>query len=96
MYARVGTYDVPENRGDAVREAFRSALAEIRHLPGFQDALLLLGCDGNRAMTITFWDSSNSMSGSRVVASRLRGDAARTVDGDVFAVEEYEVVPLDQ
>ena len=96
MVARVGTYDVPEDRGEDVREAFRGALDRIRELPGFQDALLLLACDGNRAMTITFWDSNRSMSGSNVVASRLRSDAAREVDGEVFAVEEYEVVPLDR
>jgi heme-degrading monooxygenase HmoA len=95
MFARVGTYDVPENRDEEVRKAFRGALARIRELPGFHDAVLLLACDGSRAMTITFWDSSSSMSGSRVVASRLRSDAAREVDGDVFAVEEYEVVPLE-
>ena len=95
MFARVGTYHVPEDSGEAVREAFRGALAQIRGLPGFQDAVLLLACDGRHAMTITFWDSRHSMSGSRVVASRLRSDAARAADGDVAAVEEYEVVPLD-
>ena len=94
MFARVGTYDVPEGNGENVREAFREALAGIGALPGFEEALLLHACDDKRAITITFWDDRDSLSGSRVAATRLRSEAARAVDGDVVGVDEFEVVPL--
>ena len=95
MFARIGTYDVPEGEGEAVKEAFRVALGMIQELPGFLDASLLLACEGGRAMTITFWEDRNAMSASRVAATRLRSEAARAVDGEVVAAVEYEVVPLD-
>jgi heme-degrading monooxygenase HmoA len=95
MFARIGTYDVPEDQGEAAKEAFRAALRQIRELPGFRDASLLLACDGGRAMTITFWDDRHAMSASRVAATRLRSEAARAVDGEVVTAVEYEVVPLE-
>jgi heme-degrading monooxygenase HmoA len=95
MFARIGTYDVPSGQGEAVKEAFAAALAQIRELPGFRDGTLLLACDGDRAMTITFWEDRNAMTASGVAASRLRNDAARAVDGEVVTAVEYEVVPLD-
>ncbi len=95
MFARVGTYDVPEGESESVREAFRAALAQIAKLPGFRDASLLLACDGGSAMTITFWEDGNAMSASRVAATQLRTEAARAVDGEVVTAVEYEVVPLD-
>ena len=95
MFARIGTYDVPDGQGEAVKEAFGAALAQIRELPGFRDASLLLACDGGRAMTITFWDDRNAMTASRVAATRLRTEAARAVDGEVVTAIEYEVVPLE-
>ena len=94
MFARVGTYDVPEGRAEAVKEAFREALAEIRRLPGFRDAMLLHACDDRRTVTITLWDDAASLTGSRVSASRLRAEAARAVDGEVMMVDEYELIEL--
>ena len=95
MFARIGTYDVPDGQREAVKEAFGAALAQIGKLPGFRDASLLIACDGGRAMTITYWDDANAMSASRVAATRLRTEAARVVDGDVVTAVEYEVVPLE-
>jgi hypothetical protein len=40
---------------------------------------------------MTLWDSRAAMEGSRVTASRLRGEAARVLDSDVLSIEEYEV-----
>lgn len=95
MFARVSTYDVPDGEEQAAKRSFGAAIDQIRQLPGFKDAVFLLACDGNRAMAITFWESNNAMNASRVAASRIRGEAARAVGGEVVSADEFEVVPLD-
>lgn len=93
MFARVSTYDIPQDRRGEAQANFSSAVARIRETEGLMDAHFLLGCDSDRAVTITFWESREVMAASRVKASRLRSDAASSVDGDVLSVEEFEVVP---
>jgi heme-degrading monooxygenase HmoA len=93
MFARVSIYDIPEDQRANAQSNFASALARIRETEGLADAQFLLGCDSNRAVTITFWESHEAMAASRVVASRLRSEAAAAVGGDVVSVEEFEVVP---
>jgi heme-degrading monooxygenase HmoA len=92
MFARVSIYDVPPDRRAEARANFESAIERIREVEGLEDAQLLMGCDSDRAVTITFWESHGAMAASRVVASRLRSEAAASVDGEVVSVEEFEVV----
>jgi heme-degrading monooxygenase HmoA len=93
MFARVSIYDIPQDRRAEARANFESALARIRETEGLVNAQFLLGCESDRAVTITFWESHEAMAASRVVASRLRSEAAASVGGDVLSVEEFEVVP---
>ena len=92
MFARVSIYQIPQERKGEAQASFEGALEHIREVEGLDKAVLLLGCESDRAVTITFWESHAAMSASRVVASRLRSDAASSVDGDVLSVEEFEVV----
>jgi heme-degrading monooxygenase HmoA len=92
MFARVAIYEVPEDRQGEARAAFQEAIRRIREVPGLADAYVLLGTESGRAVTITLWESREAMATSRVVASRLRSEAAAAVDGDVVSVEEFEVV----
>jgi heme-degrading monooxygenase HmoA len=95
MFARLSIYDIPQDRMEEARANFERAIARIRETEGLTKAQFLLGCDSARAVTITFWESHAAMAASRVVASRLRSEAAASVDGDVLSVEEFEVVPED-
>lgn len=91
MFARVAIYEVPEERHDEARAGFQEAIRRIRGEPGLMDAYFLLGTESDRAITITFWESREAMSASRVAASRARGEAASAVDGNVVSVDEFEV-----
>jgi heme-degrading monooxygenase HmoA len=93
MFARVSIYEIPQDRREEARANFNRAVARIRETEGLADAQFLLGCDSDRAVTITFWESHEAMAASRVTASRLRSEAAASVGGDVLSVEEFEVVP---
>ncbi|HSL64575.1 MAG TPA: antibiotic biosynthesis monooxygenase [Gaiellaceae bacterium] len=92
MFARLATYDVPEGREGAARAAFREAVARIRECRGLVDAYVLLATEGGRTVTITLWEDRAAMAESRVVASRLRSEAAASLGGDVVSVDEFEVV----
>jgi heme-degrading monooxygenase HmoA len=95
MFARVSIYDIPQDRREEARANFNSAVARIRETEGLASAQFLLGCDSDRAVTVTFWETHAAMAASRVAASRLRSEAASSVGGDVVSVEEFEVVPED-
>jgi heme-degrading monooxygenase HmoA len=91
LYARVSTYELPIEQCDNAVEAFRSAIAEIRTLPGLTDAYFFVDRESGHAQTVTFWDSQDAMAASRVRASRMRTEAAAAVEGGVQSSNEYEV-----
>lgn len=92
MFARVGIYEIPADRLEEARAGFREAIARIGESPGLKDAFFLLGTESDRAITITLWEDHEAMAASRVAASRLRSDAAASVDGAVVSVDEFEVI----
>ena len=92
MFARMSVYDVPEDKRGEAEEIFKSAIGRIRESEGLENAYALFSCEGRRALTITFWQDQGAMAASRVAASRLRSDAAGSVDADIVSVEEFVVV----
>jgi heme-degrading monooxygenase HmoA len=91
VFARISTYEVPEEKRDDGIRTFGDALREIGDAEGFAGGYYLVSCDGERAMTFTFWESRGAMEASRVTASRLRSEAARESDGGVVSSEEFEI-----
>jgi heme-degrading monooxygenase HmoA len=95
MFARVSVYEgSPDARGEA-ETRFREAIARIRESPGLVDAYFLLGTESDRAITITLWEDHAAMAASRVVASRLRSEAAAAAGVEVLSVEEFEVLATE-
>ena len=92
MFARMAVYQVSSDRFGEARTGFQEAIARIGESPGMNDAFFLLGCESDRAVTITFWDDHATMVASRVGASRARSEALAAVDGEVVSVDEFEVV----
>lgn len=91
MYARLSTYELPDDATREAEEAFRDALRAIDECSGLADGMYLVSCDGGRAMTLTLWDSRAEMEASRVQATHVRIDAARTVAAAIVSTEEFEV-----
>jgi heme-degrading monooxygenase HmoA len=91
MVARVSIYELPGERVDEAVESFRSAFDQIKALEGFSEGFFLVCPEDDRAKAVTFWESRAAMDASRVTASRLRADAARTVEGSVVSVNDYEI-----
>jgi hypothetical protein len=91
VYARLSTYELPDDAGRDAEQAFRGALRAIDECNGLADAMYLVSCDGGRALTLTRGDSRAEMEASRVRATRVRIDAAHQVDAAVVSTEEFEV-----
>jgi heme-degrading monooxygenase HmoA len=91
MFARLSTYDLDEGRASEVATVFEAAIDQIRALDGFVDGYFLVERDGGRAVTLTLWDSLDTLERSSVSASRLRTEAARDAGASVSSTYEYEV-----
>ena len=90
MFARLSIYELPEDRAREATQAFEGALEAIAASRGFSGSYFLVNQEG-KAVALTLWEDDAAMEASRVVATRLRSDAVRSVDGDVVSVEEFAV-----
>ena len=91
MFARVSIYDLEEGRASEAMAAFSPAIERLRDLEGFVDGYFLVERDGVQGVTLTFWESLDTMERSRVTAARARSEAAEEAGANVTSTHEYEV-----
>jgi heme-degrading monooxygenase HmoA len=91
MFARVTTYELAEGRASEAIAVFEPAVDRIKELDGFVDGYFLVERDGLHAITMTLWESVDTMERSRVTASRTRSEAAQEVGAEVMSTYELEV-----
>jgi hypothetical protein len=66
-------------------------------MEGNRGAVALVDRSSGRALTITFWDSDQAVSGSAGAAASLREEIARAFGAKAPpAAETYEVVPISR
>lgn len=87
MHARVSTY---EGDAEPLREGFESTTDSLKQLDGFERAYLLIG-DSGKQMSITIWESRDTLEASVEAAKRLREDATQPSGAAITSVESYEV-----
>jgi heme-degrading monooxygenase HmoA len=93
VYARVSTLEGP---ADQIDEGFRYLREQI--LPnafqedeGFKGALALADRQSGKTLTITLWESEETMRATEEEANRLRSELAEAGGETIAAVERYEV-----
>jgi heme-degrading monooxygenase HmoA len=91
VFARVTTYELEEGRASESIAAFAPAIDGIRSLEGLVDAYFLVERDGGRAVSMTVWDSVETMERGSMAATRARTEAAQAAGADVTSTYEYEV-----
>ena len=91
MFARVSTYEIPDGRMDDAVTSFRSALEQIGSLDGFSEGFFIVSGEEEKATSLTLWTTRRALEASRITASRLRSEAARSIDSAVASACEYEV-----
>ena len=91
MFARVTTYELEQGRASEAIDAFEPAIDRIRELEGFVDGYFLVERDGRHAVTMTLWETLDTMERSRVTRV-VRADRGRARRGaNVTSTYEYEV-----
>ncbi|MBE4717252.1 hypothetical protein DAD99_03530 [Pseudarthrobacter sp. AB1] len=89
MFARVSTYGTgPETISDAPSEDIINRVLEI---PGCKGIYYLRGKSAGKDLSITLWDSEDSMSASRETANKIRTETSAAEGTQILAVEEFEV-----
>lgn len=91
MFARVSVYDIPEGRADQAAKPFADALGRIAESAGLVEAYFLVDNETGRGVAVTLWADHQTMAGSRVAATGLRGAAIAAVGGQVVSVDEFRV-----
>ena len=91
MHARVSTYEMGGRPKEDAARAFEQAVQGVQQLDGNQGGMLLVGEDGSRAMTITFWESADALRASEEQANQMREQAAGGAGITIADVSAYEV-----
>jgi heme-degrading monooxygenase HmoA len=88
MHARVSTY---AGASDELVAGFDRATGPVQEIDGFAGAYFLVDRDGNKAMSITLWDSDEALQASVERANQLREEAAGGAGVPVESVDHFEV-----
>ena len=91
MFARVTTYELEVGRASESIDLFQPAIDRVRDLDGFVDAFFLVERDGRHAISMTLWETLETMERSRVAASSARTEAASDAGAEVTSTYELEV-----
>lgn len=89
MFARVSTYSTgADTTSDAPADEI---IRRVLEMPGCRGIYYLRGRESGTDLSITLWDSEESMSTSREQANRIRKETSDAEKRQIISVEEYEV-----
>lgn len=93
MYTRVVTMRVgKENVDSGIRFFEERTLPQVRQVPGFKGATLLVDHESGITRAVTFWNSSRDLEASTEIATRLRSEFVGNFAGaEILTVEVFEV-----
>ena len=95
MWARVSTYQLPSDDAETGLQRFSEALGDLKE-PGLERADLLVDRSSGKALTITVWDSEQSLQTSVEAANKLRSSAADAANVAILDVQHYEIVEREE
>ena len=92
MFARVSEIDAPTDRiHDGIAQFRDKVLPAITGMDGFTRAYLLVDREAGKAISISVWDSAESMTASAGPADTLRTEVTQSMSGQA-SVSSYEIV----
>jgi heme-degrading monooxygenase HmoA len=89
MFARISTY---KTSPDTLRNApADDIIARVLQLPGCKGIYYLNSKESDKALSITLWDTEESMVATRQDATRIREETSEADKTHIVSVEEFEV-----
>jgi len=97
MFARVSTYEGgdPANKATTLRYLQDFIVPAARAMGGWKGMFFLGDPAANKTVSITLWDSEDSLRASEVAANKLRDQGNRQAGSQTVKVERFEVVMAD-
>ena len=86
MHARVSTYG---GASDDLVAGFDRASGPVQEIDGFVAAYFLVDRNGNKALSMTLWETEEALEASVERANQLRSEAAGDVP--IESINHYEV-----
>jgi hypothetical protein len=92
MYARVPTFKIGAESIDAAVRHFKDVtVPELRKLPGFEGATMLVSREKGMARAIVCWDSRQTLDSSFEPTKGLRAEYTEKFGAELVSLEEFEV-----
>ena len=95
MHARVSTYQGTSDSLVRSLEQTDEIAPVVRGMDGSRGLIFLVDRSSGKSMSITLWDSAESLRASEEAANRLRNDSAAAAGETVVGVDRYEVALID-
>lgn len=96
MYARISRYEVPLDRFEDDLRGLQDTERKVASMPGSLGLFYLMDHDMGRTMSITLWDTEQSMRESEQPADTLRAQTTSASSAKIVSIERYEVVAYPQ
>jgi heme-degrading monooxygenase HmoA len=91
MHARVSFYDMAGASKEDAARGFEGARSAVEQMRGNQGAVFLVSSSGDKAISVTFWESEDALRESSQQADQAREQAASSAGMTIREVEPYEV-----
>lgn len=92
MWARVSRFEISPDQIDAdIRDSTQTVRELLNRTSGSEGAFYLVDRANGRTMSVTLWDSEESLRASEQAATQVREESTARVGGNIVAVERYEV-----
>ena len=92
MFARVSTYQGDPGQIDqGLAYDLENILPKVNQIDGFEGLYYLVDRESGKALSMTLWESEQTMRASEEEANRLRTESAESASATVESVQRYEV-----
>lgn len=97
MFARVSTYEGgdPANKATTLRFLQDYVVPAARTMAGWKGMYFLGDPTASKTLSITLWDSEESLRASEEAANKLRAEGTQKAGSQTVTVERFEVVTSD-
>jgi len=97
MFARVSTYEGgdPANKATTLKFLQDYLVTAARAMSGWKGMYFLADPAASKTLSITLWDSEESLRASEEAANKLRAEGTRQAGSQTVQVERFEVVMAD-